>query len=167
MEFNEWLNTCIKTGNLCNEYKDKALSARSKMDLIRLCFDANGIYYLQEMQSKGLGLPYEVICSKFKSYIDGRYIAEYLNKKGNSYTSSLYCCFSDSDYIDIQTTITSILGCKSSIRVRENDFVRIYVDKNCELEINCPQSSRCIVEYWKGAKIVVNGNHEKVELIEH
>ena len=28
MEFHEWLNTCIKTGNLCDAYKDKALDAK-------------------------------------------------------------------------------------------------------------------------------------------
>lgn len=167
MDFNMWLNSVIKSGNLCNEYKDKAVSAKSKMELIRLCFDANGASYLQEMQSKGFELPYEVICSKFGSYINGKYIAEYVNEKGNGYTASLYCCFSDSDHIDIQTTITSILGCKTLIRVRENDFVRIFVDKNCELTIDCPLSSRCLVEYWKGAKIEVNGNYDKVELIEH
>lgn len=166
MDFNIWLQNVIKSGNLCREYKEKATMARSKMDLIRLCFDANGASYLQEMQKKGFELPYEVICSKFGSYINGKYIAEFKNDNGYSYTSSLYCCFSDSNYIDIQTTITSILGCKSAIRVRENDFVRLYVDKNCELIIDCPASSCCIVEYWEGASIEVSGIYNNVELIE-
>ena len=58
MEFHEWLNTCIKTGNLCDAYKDKALDAKSKLALMRLALDANGCSYLCEMQAKGYPLSY-------------------------------------------------------------------------------------------------------------
>ena len=56
MEFHEWLNTCIKTGNLCDAYKDKALDAKSKLALMRLALDSNGSSYLCEMQAKGYPL---------------------------------------------------------------------------------------------------------------
>lgn len=167
MKFKEWLNKVIETGNLCSSYKDKALDAKSKKTLIDLCLDSNGASYLMEMESKGISLSYETILSEFKSYLNGRYIAEYKNGKGNGYSSSIYCCFTDDNVINIETTLTIILGCKSAIMVKENDFVRIYADKNCELTIMCPKSSRCIVEYWDGAKIEVNENYDKVELIEN
>ena len=167
MEFHEWLNTCIKTGNLCDVYKDKALDAKSKLALMRLALDANGCSYLCEMQAKGYPLSYETICEKFRSYINGRYVSEFKNDKGNGYTSSIYCCFSDFDDIHIETTITTILGCKSNIWVNENDFVRLVIDKNCELAVHVPDSSRCIIDYWDGAKIVVYGDMTKVTMNKH
>lgn len=168
MEFHEWLNSVIKSGNLCDMYKDKALDAKSKLALVRLCLDSNGSSYLCEMQAKGYPLSYETICSKFRSYINARYIAEFKNEKGNGYTSCIYCCFSDSSDINIKTTLTTILGCKADVWVGANDFAKIYADKNCELMIHCHETSRCIVEYWKGAKVDVDEHLcGKVELIEH
>lgn len=169
MNFTTWLHKVVESGNLCDAYKDKALEAKSKLALVKLCLDSNGASYLCEMQAKGFALPYETINNTFRSYINGRYIAEFKNDKGNGYTSCIYCCFSDSTDIHIETTITTILGCKSDVWVGENDFVRIYADSNCDLAIHCPKTSRCIVEYWDGAKIVniderFGGN---VELIKH
>lgn len=168
MEFYEWLNTCIKTGNLCDAYKDKALDAKSKLALMRLVLDSNGSSYLCEMQAKGYPLSYETINKLFRAYINGRYIAEYNNGKGNGYTSCIYCCFDQSD-IEIKTTLTTILGCTCDVWIGENDFVKIYADKNCNLMIHCPKTSRCIVEYWDGAKIINIDERfgGKVELIKH
>jgi hypothetical protein len=165
MLFKDWINEVIKSGNLCSHYTEKVQDAPSKRRLVDLCLDPNGVSYLQEMQAKGMGLAYETILTEFKSYINGRYIAEFKNEKGNGYTSSIYCCYFDSDTINVNTTLVSLLGCKSKVNIAENDFVRICVDKNCELIVNCPQSSRCIIEYWGNAKIQVNGNVEKVVLI--
>ena len=169
MRYSEWIKSVIESGNLCGAYQDKTMNAKSKLDLVRICLDANGASYLCEMQAKGIPLPYETICKEFKSYINGRYVAEFKNEKGNGYTSCIYCCFSDSTDINIETTITTVLGCKSDIWVRENDFVRIYADSNCDLAIHCPKTSRCIVEYWDGAKIINIDERfgGKVELIKH
>lgn len=168
MDFKSWLNKVIETGNLCNEYKDKALDAKSKASLMQLCLDSNGASYLCEMDAKGLPLSYETITTSFRSYINGRYIAEYKNDKGNGYSSCIYCCFSDSSDINIETTITTILGCEADVWVRKNDFVRVYADKNCKLMIHCHETSRCIVEYWDGAIVEVDEHlGGKVELIKH
>ena len=167
MEFHEWLNTCIKTGNLCDAYKDKALDAKSKLALMRLALDSNGSSYLCEMQAKGYPLSYETICSKFRPYINGRYVADFKNDKGNGYTSCIYCCFDESD-IEIKTTLTTILGCTCDVWVGKNDFVKIYADKNCKLMIHCHETSSCIVEYWDGAIVEVDSPlGGKVELVKH
>lgn len=168
MRFKEWINEIIKSGLLCSSYTDKVEEAKSKTRLLDIVLDANGSSWLPEMDSKGMPLPYETILREFKPYINGKYVGRYYKHGGKIvYTSSIYCCFSDSSNINIETTLTTILGCKSNIMVKENDFVKLYVDKNCEITINCPLSSRCIVEYWKGAKIEVNGNYDRVELIEN
>lgn len=165
MTFSDWLNKVIENGKLCDNYTSKAIDAKSKLSLIRLALDANGVSYLQEMQSSGFALPYEVITKEFKNYINGRYIAEYKNDKGSGYTSSIYCCSMND--IEISTTLTVILGCCSDIWVKENDFVRLYVDKNCDLTIHCPKSSRCIIDYWEGSLITGCDYNDNIELIKH
>ena len=167
MDFKEWIQEIIKSGNLCSDYTSKVNNAKSNMELIKLCYDANGASYLCEMDAKGFPLPYEVICSRFRPYINGRYIAEYKNDKNNGYTSSLYCCFNDFDEIQIETTITTLLGCKTYIRVKENDFVQLYADKNCELVIDCPPSSRCNIDFWDGAKITTTNATRNIVLTKH
>lgn len=167
MDFKEWLNSVISSGNLCNEYKDKALNAQSHLSLMRLVLDSNGSTYLCEMASKGFMLPYEVICTKFNNYINGKYIAEYRNEKGSGYSSCIYCCFSAIPGVRIQTTITTFLGCKTNVWVEENDFVKLVADSNCELFINIPDSSRCIVECWGNARIHIQGNSNNVTINKH
>lgn len=164
-EFKNWIFLLKENGLLCDVYCEKVDNANSKLELVRCCLDANGANFLQEMQAAGFPLPYEVICSVFRSYINGRYIAEFKNERGSFYNSSIFCCFDDSD-IEINTTLTTLLGCSTEIYIKDNDFCKIYADKNCNLIIHCPITSRCIVEYWHGAKISVIDNSDKVELIE-
>lgn len=168
MKFNEWIQEIIGNGLLCGDYTTKVDDAKSKARLMDIVLDANGVSWLPEMDSKGMPLPYETILRDFKSYINGRYIGHFYNKSGKlGYTSTLYCCFDESD-IEINTTLTTILGCTCDVWIGKNDFVKIYADKNCKLMIHCHETSRCIVEYWDGAIIEVDeqlgGN---VELIKH
>lgn len=168
MKINEWLDELKKQGLLCGDYTVKVDNAKSKARFMDIVLDANGINFLQEMDAAGCPFPYESILRDFKSYINGRYVGRYFNKSGKtSYTSTLYCCFEESD-INVETTLVSILGCTADVWIGRNDFVKLYVDKNCKLMIHCPESSRCIVEYWKGAKVEVDAHDGgKVELIEH
>lgn len=165
MQFEDWINEVVEKGFLCNEYTKKINGVLSKRQLVDIVLDSNGASWLPELQKEGLGLPYETIIREFKGYINGRYIAEHKNKKSNGYTSSIYCCYAESDTINVNTTLTTLLGCSVNVKIRENDFVRLYVDKNCDITIKCPDNSRCLVDYWDGAKINVVG--EGVELIKH
>jgi hypothetical protein len=166
MKTTEWIENIIKNGALCGNYTDKVNDAKSKLQLFRLCCDANGANFLMEMQEKGMELPYETICKEFASYINGRYIAEYKNEKGNGYTSCLYCC-SDRETIFVDTTLCSVLGYVGRIVIAKNNFAKIYLDKNCDVQIELQEGSRAIVEYWKGANVEVLNMHDKVQLIEN
>lgn len=166
MKTSEWLSNIIENGALCGNYTDKVNEAKSKLQLFRLCCDANGANFLMEMQEKGLPLPYETICKEFASYINGRYVAEYKNEKGNGYNSCLYCCH-DKDNIFVDTTLCSVLGYTGRIVIAKNNFAKIYLDKNCDVQIQLQDGARCIVEYWKGAKAEVLNMHDKVQLIEN
>ena len=164
MKYNEWISKVIQTGNLCGNYTDKVMKAKSKLQIMNCVLDANGINFLCEIQEKGLPLPYETICKEFANYINGKYIAEFKNEKGNGYTSSIYCCYDNRD-ITVQTTLCCIMGGTHYIHIKENDFVKIYADKNTELVITCPDSSRCIVETW--GRVCVNGGNGRTEVISH
>jgi hypothetical protein len=162
----DWFALLNEKGLLCENYNSKAMSAHSKKQLMDIVLDANGSSYLQEISAKGYGLPYEFICSSFASYINGRYVAEYKNEKGNGYTSKMYCCF-DEDTILVDTTLCSVLGYTGRIVIAKNNFAKIYLDKNCDVQIELQDGARGIIEYWKGAKVEVLNMHDKVQLIEN
>ncbi len=164
MKYSEWISKVIQTGNLCGNYTDKVMSAKSKKQVLDICLDSNGVSFLPQMQEKGMPLPYETIAKEFANYINGKYIAEFRNEKGNGYTSCIYCCYDEHD-ITIKTTLTCIMGGSHYIHIQENDFVKIYADNNTNLVITCPDSSRCIVETW--GKVCVNGGNARTEVIAH
>ena len=161
-----WLNEIISKDLMCDEYVGKVNDVRSKKQLMDYVLDAKGSEWFQEMQAKGCGLPYEDITKSFASYINGRYVAEYKNEKGNGYNSVLFCCFSG-EKINVNTTLCSVLGYTGRIVIAKNNFAKIYLDKNCDVQIELQEGSRAIVEYWKGAKVEVLNMHDKVQLIEN
>lgn len=165
MKFEDWIKQVISSGNLCNGYEDKVSRAASRKQLIDIVCDANGISYLCEMNSAGYPLPYEVICNEFKYYINGKYKAEFVNEKGNGYTSSIYCCYNGE--LEIDTTLICLLGCNiTNLKIKENGFARIYMDKNCIIDMEVPPTSLCIVEVWGDSQVYWNEG-AKVELINH
>lgn len=154
MTFEEWINKVIQSGNLCSGYTGKVSSANSKLQLVRIVLDANGVSYLPEMDAKGFPLPYDTILKEFKNYINGNYTAMFSNDKGHGYSSSLYCCYAGGNEINVDSTLSVYLGCSNvTLKIRENDFVYLYIDKNCDLSIECPESSKCLIDYWEGANI--------------
>lgn len=166
METRDWLNEIISKELMCDEYVNKVGDARSKKQLMDYVLDAKGSEWFQEMEAKGCGLSYEEITKSFASYINGRYVAEYRNEKGNGYTSTLYCCFSG-EKINVDTTLCSVLGYTGRIVVTKNNFAKIYLDKNCDVQIQLQDGAKANVEYWKGAKVEVLGNYERVKLTEN
>ncbi len=163
MTFKEWINKVISSGHLCEEYTDKVNVARSKKALMDIVLDANGLIFLQEMDKEGIALPYDTILKEFGSYINARYIAEYEGKNGGRYNSCIYCCY-DEDECLVETTGVTMLGCHTNVRLKDNAYVFIYADKNCNLTIHVQDSSRCKVEYWGDAKINIVGCEKNVKL---
>lgn len=164
MRFYDWLNNIINAGLLCGNYQDKTLDAKSKLHLMDIVLDANGASYLCEMQANGFELPYETIHREFHNYINGKYKANFRNEKGHGYSSCIYCEY-DGD-IDIDTTSTTLLGCRGRVILAPYSFVQLYLDKNCNIDIVCPETSRAKVDYWTGAVINIDGNG-RIDLNEH
>lgn len=163
MTFQEWIDKVISNGKLCEEYTGKVYDAKSKKALMDIVLDANGSKFLCEMDEHGMTLPYDTIKREFGAYINGRYIAEYTTKRGGRYNSSVYCCYNDDECL-VETTIVTMLGCKTTIVMNDNDYVRIIADKNCDLIVKCQESTRCSVEYSEGAKVSIVGCEKNVRV---
>lgn len=152
--FKKWVALLKENDLLCDKYCEKVDNARSKLELIRCCLDANGANFLQEMQAAGFALPYEVVCNVFRSYINGRYVAEFRNEKGNGYTSKMYCKHQEPILVD--TTLCSILGCKCDVVIKKNNFAQLYVDSESEIRIILEEGAQVLVDIWKGAQVSTN-----------
>ena len=162
-DFVSWIGYLKDNEMICQEYISKVSSAKSKLDLARICFDANGASFLPKMISSDTPLSYATIKGLMHSFINGRYVAEYEGRNGAKYTSVLYCCY-DEALCEVETTIITLLGCNTTLKLKENSYTFVYADKNCNLVIDCPQSARCKVERWGGATIDVIGCESNVDI---
>lgn len=165
MKVIDWLKTDIIPNNLvCNEV-EKVLSAKSKKQIFEIACSGKGIEFLIDMSEKGHQLPYEVIKSEFGKYINGKYKPVIVGSNGTSYTSALFCDTSEDDIIVADTTALCLLGCSGSLFVPQNVICQLSIDKNCELEIHCPQNSRAIIECTSsvtGIKVVEGQNRVRI-----
>lgn len=160
--FEDWIEEILNANKLCSEYKDKVDKAMSNKRLVDIVLDSNGVSYLCEMEEKGIPLPYEVITSRFSSYINGKYVAEHKTENGKEYTSSIYCCYSGD--INGDTTLMTVLGSNCNIYVNPNHIIQIYVDRNSKVFIDCPKGSKAIVRYY-GEKPTFKGNVELINKV--
>lgn len=154
MKFKEWIENIIDSGYICGEYADKAIAASSKKKIMDIVLDVNGSSFLQEMKAKGAALPYETIEREFSAFINGRYVAEFRNEKGNGYTSKMYCQHQEPILVD--TTLCSILGCKCDVVIKKNNFAQLYVDSESEIRIILEEGAQVLVDIWKGAQVSTN-----------
>lgn len=160
--FEKWISDLSSHGLLCAEYMGKVHDAGSNRQLVDIVMDANGMSYLPEMAGKGVPLPYEVITSRFAPFINGRYIGRTVNKNGHEYTSALYCRY-EGVISNADITLLTLLGCDCKVEVAPNSFIHIYIDSRCKVHVDCPVSSRAIVESWNGAVVDVTGDVKRIE----
>ena len=162
MKVHEWIKKMVDAGFTCDAYTGKLNSSVSKKDIIDVCLDANGITFLCDMQAKGFPLPYENILREYGAYINGRYKAEF-----DGYSSSMYCCYFEGDNVVVDTTQALFLGCNVTIKIKRNAYVKLYVDRNCDIKVECGDNAKCIIVYWTGAKITLTDSAQgKCKLIE-
>ena len=150
MEIRDWLLDLWKMGLLCDEYKELVCNAVSKRQIMDIVLDANGISFLQEMQSEGHALPYEYILEKFGPYLNGRYIYD----ANGRYTSAMYCCCG-TQTVTVETTNVAILGCDgTTFEISDYDVVHLYADRNSNINIKCPRNAKCYVDLWRGGRLL-------------
>lgn len=159
-ELLKWVSDLSKSDNICLQYYDKIKKAKTKKRIVDIAIDSNGCSFLCDMESKNMLIPYSHITSIFSSFINGNYTS-FHGDKDRGYTSSIYCCYQGD--IDVKSSLVTLLGCKANVYVKENSVVQIYADRNCEISVGCPSSSKAIVHYWGNREPEYSGNVELIK----
>lgn len=149
MVVKDWLDTIIEKGVLCDEYKEKVQKALNKKELMDIVLDANGVSWIPEQIAKGRCVSYEAMYKEFWPFLNGRYKAKFQQETGE-YTSSMYVNIGN---IVVDTTLCCLLDIQGDVKIAENHVSKIYLDQNCDVRIIVPETSKCIVYYFVGAKI--------------
>lgn len=149
MVVKDWLDTIIEKGVLCDEYKEKVQKALNKKELMDIVLDANGVSWIPEQIAKGRCVSYEAMHKEFWPFLNGRYAAKFQQETGE-YTSSMYVNIGN---IVVDTTLCCLLDIQGDVEIAENHVAKIYLDQNCDVRIIVPETSKCIVYYFVGAKI--------------
>lgn len=154
----DWINDINHHGLICPKYADKVYKAKSKKQIMDILLDANGVSFIQSIAEKNYIIPYDVITYHFGNYINGKYIANH-----TTYTSCMFVNQNNTD-ITINTTLVALLNCRqSNINIVKNHSTIIYCDKNCILNIECPENSKCKVFVWGNA--IINSNNNNIKII--
>lgn len=163
MKVKDWIGDIIDNGLLCREYTERVKAAQSKADFMNIILDINGVTFLQEMDRKGHSLSKDIILDEFAPYINGRYIGRYVNEDNTEYTSCIYCyhCYD----VEPTTTLTTFIGCRLNVMIPENSYMMLFVDKDSELDVQCPKSSNVKIECWGECKVnIVGENHKGIKI---
>lgn len=122
--------------NLCSGYTNTWDEARNKDDLVKMAIDANGISFMCNSIASGWGLSPEYINENFKYQINGNKIYEYINEKGNGYSSELLCCYGgvDGRRFEVRSTQICVINSKVILSVPSCSFVEVHaVDSEIEI----------------------------------
>jgi hypothetical protein len=147
MTFKDWLNIIKDEGLICDRYLPKVLSARSRKQYMDAVLNINGMSFLCDMADAGHKLPYEVIKSEFKAYLNGRYIATNASVSG-AYTTAMYCGVNKPSEITVNTTLTGIFGCDCVVNIPSNTVAHLCVDECSKVAIVLGDNSKCHVDVW-------------------
>lgn len=150
--YKEFIQKLINSGLLCDEYVKKLDDTYyGKAGMFNLLCDSNGFNYLQELQLKGVDIPYGYIMKFFSRYVNGQYVAEYTNENGRVlYDSVMYCCYKGA--IIANTSLVSVLNCTCEINIPPRSSVQIAIDTKSNVNIISDKTSsvRCFV-YGNGS----------------
>lgn len=114
--------------NLCAEYTQIWDSCKSNKQLVDMAFGAKGADYLCDTIAKGWGISPDYICSRFHSFINGKYISEQ-----NGYNSKMYCRFNGD--IKADTTLLILVDCTADITLPANCICEIYCAGKCDISV--------------------------------
>ena len=163
MRLNDIIQTAIDSGKVCDHYLSSLREASNLKGVMDILMDVNGLDWLSSHSViDGIDFRNELhdLCPKF---INGRYIAEYKNKSGNGYTSSLFVGprkhgeWKDEDdhmQIEAKSTILCLLRVHGQVFVPKNAFVQIFVDNDSDVMVRLDKDAKCVVNV-KGKGLVL------------
>jgi hypothetical protein len=151
----EFRNNAIAKG-LCQNYTNMWSDDKSKLQLFKLACDANAVEFMAKSYSEGWGLSSEYITDKFKAYINGKYICEYKNDKGNGYNSTILCKYEE-EVFNVNTTLLCVLESDVQLKIDGYHICKIYIAGNSHIDIKLGEKSICYV-YVYGEEPMITGD---------
>lgn len=148
---------------LCQGYTDMWDDDKSKRQLFELACDPNSVKFMAKSLSEGWGLSPEYIADKFRHYINGKYICEYKNGKGNGYESAMLCMYNEKEFI-VNTTLLCVLSSNTTLEISPRHICEIHVAGESNLHIEMGENSQCYI-YIYGSNPVVSGDLTNKRLI--
>lgn len=145
METINWINRLIEEGSVCKEYADRIRDAKSKKDFFYFACEVEGAKFLTKQLWLRKDLSLETIAKEFKNFINGKCKPVLKSRSSDdTYTSSFYCDY-DED-IEVDTTVTVLLGCCSKIKVKDGNVAIIIADNSTHycIEYN-PSRSQVLI----------------------
>lgn len=136
----------------CSLYSSRWDSCVSNRELFALACEVQAAEYLAKALSEGWGVSAEYIASRFKDYVNGRYVANLKTVVGHGYTSAIYSAYKGD--VDTDLSMCTFLGCDARVRIAENSVCRIITDKDSCLEIYIPASSSAVVATYSDAVMI-------------
>lgn len=117
-----------RDNNLCAEYSKKWDDCHSNKQIVDMAFGVKGVDYLCDTIAKGWGISPDVICERFGSFINGRYVSEQ-----NGYTSKMYCKFIGN--ITADTTIVTLIDSDVVLNVPNTSICEVYCTGKCRISV--------------------------------
>jgi hypothetical protein len=139
--------------SLCEGYTDKWSEHKTKRELFELACDSNAVSYMAQSISEGWGLSPQYISEKFKPFINGKYICEYKNAKGNGYSSAMVCEFNENAF-DVSTTLLCVIDSNTTLKIADYLICKIYIVGKSQINIELGQNSRCYLYIYGGDPLI-------------
>lgn len=149
---------------LCENYTAMWSDEKSKRELFELACDANSVEYMAKSLSEGWGLSPDFIADKFKAYINGKYICEYKNSKGNGYDSAMLCKYTEDEF-QVKTTLLCVLDSDTKLVISPFNVCKIYIAGKSIIHLSVPDTAVCMVYVYGGQPLITGDATKKnVEL---
>lgn len=134
--------------NVCAEYSKLWDKCETKKQLFDLALCSGAMFYFCQSYAEGWGLSLGYIASKFRPFINGRYISE---QKG--YDSEMYVAYNED--VTIRATNTVFLDCDCTINIGTNMICNLIV-VNGNVHIN--GKGICYVHHYGNCNITHSEN---------
>lgn len=118
-------------------------------------------YFLKSIQD-GWGPSPQDFESLFRPYINGSHTISF--KVGNRKMRSQVWCNSGDISIDDSVRWLILIGCRGVVKITNWQVVKIFVDRNSRVDIDCDKNSLVYVENYGGKVSDVHGNCKFMEV---
>lgn len=163
MTVQQWIDSAMRGGNVCNDYMRKWKAAETKAEKFRVLCDVNGGAWLFDLHANGAQLPIGQFMKEYAAYVNGGKTVEY----PSGYTSKFYC--RNLGEIEADTTIVYLLECMDAdVHVPMNHYPTLVLSDGSQAEVTLDDGARLNVELYGDSCINgINGDKSKVRITQH